>query len=347
MSSVNDAWRSTPIPEEFLKRGAPSIATEDVPSCPVCCGSEFVVFAVGFDYELLTCSNPWRFVQCAHCGHVWLHPRPAVEELARIYPPTYYAYNYDSIHPIALKAKELLDRRKITGIVRHCFRTPQSYLDVGCGNGRFLRVVEALGVPQSALYGLELDQNIVDGLRSHGYMGVRCERAEAVDDFPENGIDLVTMFHVIEHVDNPAALIARIHRWLSPGGIFALETPNLESWDARLFRRTYWGGYHIPRHWNLFTPGSITQLLQHNGLEVLDTLFQTGHSFWMYSMHHSVRFNGASRPRAGAWFDPTKSLVCLATFTAFDLLRGLLGAKTSSMLVICRKPADQDKPFFP
>ena len=106
MNSLDDAWRSTPIPREFLRRGAPAITTEEVPACPVCGNPEFLTFAIGFDYELLTCSNPWRFVECACCRHVWLHPRPALRELEVIYPPRYYAYNYDSINPIARKAKE-------------------------------------------------------------------------------------------------------------------------------------------------------------------------------------------------------------------------------------------------
>jgi SAM-dependent methyltransferase len=339
MNFVADCWRSTPVPEEFSLRGAPTIATADVPSCPVCGASEFAQYAVGFDYELLTCSNPWRFVQCLHCRHVWLNPRPAVSALPVVYPPTYYAYNYSAINLIARKSKELLDRRKIARIVRHCPAPPRSYLDVGCGDGRFLRVMEKLGVPRGALYGLELDQRVVDRLRSEGYTGVLCERAETVSSFPEGGIDLVTMFHVIEHVDNPGTVVSRIRRWLPPGGIFALETPNLDSWDARLFQRTYWGGYHIPRHWNLFTPASISRLLQENGLEVLTTVFQTGHSFWMYSLHHFVRYDGKSRPRAGAWFDPMKSLFGLAAFTTFDLFRGAIGSKTSAMLVISRKPA--------
>jgi hypothetical protein len=135
-------------------------------------------------------------------------------------------------------------------------------------------------------------------------------------------------------------VIRQIRRWLSPGGIFALETPNVESWDARIFQKTYWGGYHIPRHWNLFTPATIARLLTDNGLVVEGVAFQTGHSFWMYSLHHLVRYGGASRPRAGAWFDPMKSLVGIAGFTALDLLRGALGAKTSAMLVICRKPLE-------
>ena len=339
MSSAPDSWQSTPVPEEFVCRGSPRITTEEVPACPVCGASDYGQFVVGFDYELLTCTNPWRFVRCRACRHVWLKPRPAVAELGVVYPPTYYAYNYDAINPIARKAKELLDRRKIAKIVRYCPQAPKSYLDVGCGDGRFLRVMEQLGVPRAGLYGLELDNRVVQRLRGQGYSGVSCERAEDVSSFPEGGIDLVTMFHVIEHVDNPGTVIARVRRWLSPGGVFALETPNLDSLDARMFRHTYWGGYHIPRHWNLFTPASISRLLTDKGLEVMATVFQTGHSFWMYSLHHSVRYEGKSRPRAGAWFDPTKSLLVLAGFTAFDLLRGSLGAKTSAMLVICRKPS--------
>lgn len=93
-------------------------------------------------------------------------------------------------------------------------------------------------------------------------------------------------------MDNPGTVIGRVRRWLSPGGVFALETPNLDSLDAWLFRRTYWGGYHISRHWNLFTPAAISRLLTDNGLEVLATVFQTGHSFWMYSQHHAVRYGG-------------------------------------------------------
>ena len=337
MSSTPDSWQATPVPQEFLRHGSPAIATEDVPACPVCGASDYVQFAVGFDYELLTCRNPWRFVSCRACRHVWLNPRPAVTELGRVYPPTYYAYNYESINPIARKAKEMLDRRKFKKIVLHCPQPPRSYLDVGCGDGRFLRVMEHLGVPRSGLYGLELDKRVVERLRGQGYSGVSYERAEDASRFPEGGIDLVTMFHVIEHVHNPGMVVGRIRRWLSPGGVFALETPNLDSLDARLFQRTYWGGYHIPRHWNLFTPPAISRLLTDNGFAVMATIFQTGHSFWMYSLHHAVRYAGESRPCAGAWFDPMKSIVGLAGFTAFDLLRGSLGSKTSAMLVICRK----------
>jgi 2-polyprenyl-3-methyl-5-hydroxy-6-metoxy-1,4-benzoquinol methylase len=326
-------------PEEFLHPPRPWIAAEEVPACPICRATNFQEYAAGYDYELLTCANRWRFVKCAACGHVWLNPRPAIAALGVIYPPTYYAYNYERINPIARRAKELLDGRKMAGILRHCPAQPRSYLDIGCGDGRFLRLMERRGMPRESLYGLELDRNVVQGLRCRGYTGVFCDRAEDARSLPESAIDLVTMFHVIEHVDNPGAVIGRILGWLSPGGVLALETPNLDSLDARIFRRTYWGGYHIPRHWNLFTPATLRRLLEANGLEVVSTVFQTGHSFWMYSLHHGVRFGRGSRPRAGAFFDPTRGLLGVAAFTAFDLIRGRLGWKTSAMLAICRKPA--------
>lgn len=336
-----DAWQLTPVPQEFQRRKSPVIATEPVPVCPVCGNSGFSQFAVGFDYELLTAANPWRFVRCITCEHVWLNPRPAIAELAVIYPPAYYAYNYGQINPVARRAKELLDRRKMRKIVGFFSKSkrPRTYLDVGCGDGRFLKLLEGLGVTRDGLYGLELDGGVVDRLRQEGYANVFCDRVEDAAAVPDGGIDLVTMFHVIEHVDDPAAVVRRIYRWLSPGGVFALETPNLDSLDARLFRRTYWGGYHIPRHWNLFTPGTISRLLAANGLEVKATLFQTGHSFWMYSLHHAARYHRGSRPRIGAFFDPMKSLLGLAAFTGFDLLRGSAGTRTSAMLVICRKAA--------
>ena len=326
-------------PEEFYKRGSPLIATEPVPACPVCGGREQSEFSAGFDYELLTCVNCWHFVKCSDCGHVWLNPRPAVTELSTIYPPSYYAYNYAGINPVARKAKAFLDRRKMGRIIGACQRPPRTYLDVGCGDGRFLKVLETFGVPRSGLYGLELDGRVVERLHGEGYPEVFCERVEDAQGIPEGGIDLATMFHVIEHVDDPATVVRRIRDWLSPEGIFALETPNLESVDARLFRRTYWGGYHIPRHWNLFTPRTIARLLTDNGMEVISVGFQTGHSFWMYSLHHLVRYEKGSRPRLGKVFDTMKSLWGIAAFTGIDLLRGLLGAKTSAMLVIARKTA--------
>jgi hypothetical protein len=134
---------TTPPPEEFAASRPPVIATEPVDACPVCRCRGFEPRATGFDYELQTCANPWRFVTCHDCGHVWLNPRPAVAELPVIYPPHYYAYNYETVvHPIAARGKAYLDSKKMGGILRALPHVPHRYLDIGCGTGRYLRYME-------------------------------------------------------------------------------------------------------------------------------------------------------------------------------------------------------------
>jgi 2-polyprenyl-3-methyl-5-hydroxy-6-metoxy-1,4-benzoquinol methylase len=336
--SPSETWQNTQPPAEFTDKTIASIGTEAVLECPVCQSQDFALYTVGFDYELLTCNNPWRFVQCATCNHVWLNPRPDLDHLSIIYPATYYAYNYaEQINSLAVWGKEILDGFKMRNIIRSLPQAPQTYLDIGCGDGRFLKVMEKRGVARERNYGLELDENSVHTLAAQGYQ-VKCQRVEDCEDIPENSIDLITIFHVIEHVDNPNLVIQKMSRWLSPNGVLAIETPNLDSLDARLFKDRHWGGYHIPRHWNLFTPLTLTRLLNDNGLAVIATQFQTGHSFWMYSLHHRLRYGRKPWPRLARWFDPLKSLPFLILFTGFDKLRAALGVSTSSMLLLARKP---------
>ena len=114
------------IPREIASSGAPLIATTAVPACAVCGGDSTSVHATGYDYELQTCRNEWTFVQCDACSHIWLTPRPSVEALRTIYPPSYYAYDYESrINPVARWGKSVLDSRKLARILRRLARAPK------------------------------------------------------------------------------------------------------------------------------------------------------------------------------------------------------------------------------
>jgi 2-polyprenyl-3-methyl-5-hydroxy-6-metoxy-1,4-benzoquinol methylase len=337
MSLKNAPTKPIQLPQEFIQDQAPIIAEQPVSSCPVCKSKMFSLYATGYDYELRTCANQWKFVKCDDCGHVWLNPRPAISELSTIYPPHYYAYDYDKqVNPIARRGKEILDKFKFDSILSHFNEPTHSFLDVGCGNGRFLKLMERRGLKRDQIYGIELGEQVIAKLREQGYRAFD-KRVEDIQDIPTNSIDLITMFHVIEHVDEPSQVVEKIATWLRPGGLFAIETPNIDSIDAELFQKSYWGGYHIPRHWNLFNESTLRKLLKDHGFDPMTVSYQTGHSFWMYSIHHYLRYQREWRTLA-MWFDPLKGLPALVGFTAFDKLRGSLGQKTSTMLMLARKP---------
>lgn len=321
----------------FSAPDIPEVPVIPVPECDACGGTARARFAAGRDFELQTCRNEWEFVRCPACDHVWLDPRPAVEALGTIYPPTYYAYDYEATIPRAAQwGKALLDRRKLARVRRAVPNLAGGYLDVGCGTGRYLRAMAAAGLPRERIHGLELDAAVVRRLRDEGF-DVHHDRVESCAAMADGSLDLVTMFHVIEHVTSPAHVLARLHRWIAPGGVLAVETPNRDSIDARWFGDRHWGGYHFPRHWHLFTPESLAALLRRHGFEPFLLQFQTGHSFWMYSVHHRLRYGDPAWLRVAKWFDPFKSVGLLAGFTAFDLLRGALGARTSAMLMLARR----------
>ena len=163
---------------------SPVIATTAVPQCVLCGGNQHSPFSSGFDYESETCANTWTFVRCDACAHVWLTPRPAVETLGIIYPPTYYAYNYDQqISSIAVKAKARLDQMKMRWILKGLSHAPRRFVDIGCGDGRFLRVMENAGLKRQDLYGLELDAKVIKPLQDAGYQAFQ-ERVESCEGIP-------------------------------------------------------------------------------------------------------------------------------------------------------------------
>lgn len=319
-----------------------SIETKPVAFCDICGSGETVTSGSGFDYEYQTCSNSWKVVQCSQCDFMWLNPRPTTAALPVIYPNNYYSYDEQlGVHPLALAAKKLIDGLKIKRILKHLKReaesetTPLCYLDVGCGDGRYLEAAKDSDSRATQLYGLELNSRQAELLNKKG-LKVYCDRVEDCRRFEASSLDLITLFHVIEHVESPRQVIKSLSLWLKKGGILAVETPNTNSLDFRLFQKSYWGGYHFPRHWTFFEARSLVRLLEEEGFFVEDIQYKTGHSFWLFSFHHYLKYK-AERPTSAKFFHPLKSLVMLTFFTGFDMVRAALGFKTSSILVIARR----------
>lgn len=305
-------------------------------TCCVCGSDEAEPVAAGFDFEYQTTTDDFSMVRCRNCGLWYLNPRPTPAELPTIYPPQYYAYNYDrALHPLAHKAKSWLDERKIRGWLKHLRTNAPRFLDVGCGDGRYLAALHRRGVPKHLLHGVELSADVVKSLDDRGYCAHH-GRIEEIEGLPERHFDLVVMLQVLEHVANPAETVAVLASLLSDDGVLVLETPNVDSLDRRLFPARYWGGYHFPRHWNLFTEATLRRLLRDKGLEPVSVKYLPAPSFWIYSLHHVVKY-ALKMPRLAKWLDPFRNLPLLALVTPFDILRARAGGRTSNMQMIARR----------
>ena len=137
---------------------------------------------------------------------------------------------------------------------------------MGCGDGFHLNLLRKYGAKTWTLEGIDMDRRAIERAKKSGLL-VHCGNVESID-LPQNTYDLAFMIQTIEHVDKPDEVLRGIRKLLKPGGKLVIVTDNTDSLDFRFFKETYWGGYHFPRHWNLFNRNSLTELAEKNDFEV-------------------------------------------------------------------------------
>jgi len=143
---------------------------------------------------------------------------------------------------------------------------PARLLDAGAGRGRFVAAARAAGHDAR---GLEPSARSV-GVAEAVY-GLGLERTTIEDAAIHPGsLDAVTLWHVLEHLDDPAGALARVAGWLRRGGVALVGVPNAASLQAWL-GGPVWFHLDVPRHRTHFTPQGLRALLRAHGLEPLST----------------------------------------------------------------------------
>jgi len=134
-------------------------------------------------------------------------------------------------------------------------------LDVGCERGYFLDIARQ----HFEVTGVETDRDTAAQARGRGVDVFNGTLREA--DFPDASFDVVTAFHVIEHVNSPKLELAEMFRILKPGGLLVLETPNIDTIWFRVFR-SHWRQF-IRDHYFFFDPKTMHLLLTSVGFQPL------------------------------------------------------------------------------
>jgi len=294
-------------------------------------------YSLGFDYEYHSTPNEWRGVRCAECGTWYLDPRPAEEDFQVIYPADYVAYGTSddgNAGRLVFRAKGWIEQRKIRRYARFISGVSGDVLDVGCGDGLLLDGFRRAGFPPSELAGVELHPYAAELSRRKGYRVVEGDFERT--DLGGERYRLVVMNQLVEHLVDPIAGLRRVHSILRPGGVLFLETPNLDSLNARIASRRTWGGYHYPRHLHLFSPSTIEAALHEAGLELVEIRYLPCPVQWVLTLNNALQ-ERQRPPRVLLRFLDWKNPVLLGIFTIADLL--LLPLGTANMQVVGRRPS--------
>lgn len=154
------------------------------------------------------------------------------------------------------------DRRRLA-LLRRALPPPARLLDVGAGRGRFVVAASAAGY---AAEGLEPSTRGVRAAREE--YGVKLGQSGVEEaTVPAGSFDALSLWHVLEHLEDPRAALRTLRGWLAPGGVLLVGVPNLDSWQARLAAER-WYHLDLPRHRTHFSPRGLATLLEETGFEV-------------------------------------------------------------------------------
>lgn len=170
--------------------------------------------------------RPLRTTICRRCGLVWTNPRPSRADIDRYYATRYRTDYQKTSAPTVRKVLRgvlgALDRKRN---LLPLLQPDSRVLDVGCGAGELVYFLRAAGFAAS---GLEPDEQFATFCRGTLALPVETGTVESASVSADT-LDMVTMFHALEHVADPLGTMRRVRGWLKPDGVLVIEVPNVDA----------------------------------------------------------------------------------------------------------------------
>jgi SAM-dependent methyltransferase len=257
--------------------------------CIICENTIFEELFQGRDL-LHGVEGTFHLLRCKQCSLATLSPILQPDELDKYYPPGYISF------PKAVADEHNILRRldRWYGIEKRCqqvirrAKRPGKLLDIGCATGVFLHGMQQHGWD---CYGVEPSVHASAYARDRFNLPVFTGFLEE-SNFQNQTFDVITMWDVLEHVPNPKQVLEMIHTLLNPGGWLVISMPNSQAWERYIFGK-YWAGWDVPRHFYVYDPKTVSQLLLQQCFDVKEIVSFTGRhgvlvlnmQFWMQDWH--------------------------------------------------------------
>jgi SAM-dependent methyltransferase len=307
----------------------------------VCQSQDIEKFAHGRDFEYLSSAKDYNILRCKDCGLLFLDPRPAKDEIPKLYSSSYYTVNPDS--PLFLKgfiyhAKLKNDINRVVKIIKRYHLS--SVLELGCGNvKRLIGLRKRFKSDRLKLVGIDL-QFSKEVRDEAGYYDVELFERNAdfsKDDLGLGKFDLVLMSQLLEHLDTPNDVLMKIKTQMYSGVKILIETPNPGGLDFFLFHNRFWGGYHIPRHFYIFPQRSLILFLEKLGFNIIEKGFMPSPGFWIMSFRNALRLNSLKRSDSKWEFLSFHNIFVVSFFVLFDLTCRLFFLPTSNQFILAEE----------
>lgn len=192
-------------------------------------------------------------------------PQPSADQLPKYYESDDYISHTDGKRTLFEKAyhfvKGIALKRKTKLISK--YQNRGALLDLGAGTGDFLNAAKADGWQVTGVEPSEKAREIADGKNLTLYPDTA--------NLPDHSFDVITMWHVLEHVPDVNRQIVELKRLLKPAGTIVVAVPNFKSYDANYYGE-YWAAYDVPRHLWHFSRSSIAKLFGAHGMVLKDVL---------------------------------------------------------------------------
>lgn len=203
------------------------------------------------------------------------HPQPSLDVLGKYYESADYISHTDSKRSLFEKAyhfvKNIALKNKLD-LINSYQISKGTILDIGAGTGEFLSVAKNNGWKT---VGVEPSDKAKTIAKSKGVIFV-----ENTSELESHSCDVITMWHVLEHVPNLEEQIAELKRLLKPQGTLIVAVPNFKSYDANHYGK-FWAAFDVPIHFWHFSKKAIQLLFAKENFELIKVLPMKFDSFYV------------------------------------------------------------------
>lgn len=267
--------------------------------CPTCGHQNYLTYLELRDYFLS--QEEFTIIKCVHCGLLITFPQPLPSDLSKYYKSTQYLshvthkggvdfYLYNKIRKITLASKIRLIKKYTTGT---------NLLDIGCATGVFLNYCRMHGY---IVEGIEPNEKARNYAREELNLDVK--DIPYLTELPHSYFDIITMWHVLEHVPDVNERMSVVKHLLKEDGTAFIALPNPNSYDAKYYKE-YWAAYDVPRHLYHFSIDAFSSLCTNNSLRIVKILPLIYDSYYISLL--SERYKNGKRSYVNALYRGLKS----------------------------------------